>query len=399
MEVLILGCRGIPARHGGFETFAETLSSYLTAQGHGVTVYCQSDTKPEQRVDVWNGVQRVHIYGPPGASGTIKFDLDAVLDSLKRPGVILILGYNTAVFSILYRMVGRPSLMNMDGIEWKRQKWSYLQRLWLRFNEFAGAKLSNHLIADHPAIGKHLLRHVDAEKISVIAYGADSIDLPVTLSQPRPEVLVRLGLSSQRYALVIARPEPENSILEIVEAFSARSRGMKLVVLGDLRPEESEYHRKVMAHASADVIFPGTIYAKPEVEALRQHARVYLHGHRVGGTNPSLVEALAADGAVIAHDNVFTRWVAGPGAAFFRGAEDLTVLLDQLLNDDVRLQAMRASSHQRHLDDFLQSKILSSYEALLMRYSEVDPKHIGTPSTGGHAVPAKVADRRVTISN
>jgi glycosyltransferase involved in cell wall biosynthesis len=399
MEVLILGCRGIPARHGGFETFAEDLSAYLTAQGHSVTVYCQSDTKPTQRVDVWNGVQRVHIYGPPGASGTIKFDLDAVLDSLKRPGVVLILGYNTAVFSILYRLVGRVSLMNMDGIEWKRQKWSYLQRLWLRFNEYAGAKLSNHLIADHPAIGKHLLRLVDADKISVIAYGADAMDLPVALSQPRPEVLVRLGLVSQQYALVIARPEPENSILEIVEAFSARPRGMKLVVLGGLEPEENDYHRKVMAHASADVIFPGTIYAKPEVEALRQHAKVYLHGHRVGGTNPSLVEALAADGAVIAHDNVFTRWVAGPGAAFFRGAEDLTVLLDSLLDDDVRLRAMRASSRKRHQDEFLQSKILSSYEALLLKFWEVDRRHMGTPSPDSQPVPAKVAERRVTVSN
>jgi glycosyltransferase involved in cell wall biosynthesis len=394
MDVLILGTRGVPARHGGFETFAENLATFLTSHGHRVTVYCQSDKRPVVHCDEWNGIQRLHLYGGLGAGGTVRFDLAAVRDSLKRPGVVLILGYNTAIFSVLYRLLGRKSLMNMDGIEWKREKWSRLQRLWLRFNEYAGAKLSNHLIADHPAIGVHLQRHVSAEKISVIAYGAE---LPERSNQPLPRILEKLGLASQSFGLVIARQEPENSILEIVEAFSARPRGFKLVVLGSLKPEESEYHRLVMERASAEVIFPGAIYEKASVDALRQHARVYLHGHRVGGTNPSLVEALAADGAVIAHDNVFTRWVAGPGAAFFRGTDDLKQLLDELLPDAARLRMMREASHQRHQADFVQGKIMDAYEALLMQYDEAEPKPMMNGVATAHRTSAEAAERQVTI--
>jgi glycosyltransferase involved in cell wall biosynthesis len=215
---------------------------------------------------------------------------------------------------------------------------------------------------------------------------------------PAPAILRRLGLSSQQYALVIARPEPENSILQIVEAFSATPRGLKLVVLGDLRPESNEYHRLILSRGGAETIFPGAIYERDSVEELRRHALVYLHGHQVGGTNPSLVEALAADGAVIAHDNVFTRWVAGPGAAFFQSTDDLTILLDEVLRDDVRLAEMRAASHQRYVDDFLQAKILGAYEALLLQYAEAAPHHMGTPHAETHHQPAEVVDRHVTMS-
>jgi len=208
--------------------------------------------------------------------------------------------------------------------------------------------------------------------------------------QVLPPVLTRLGLAPQQYALVIARPEPENSILEMVEAFSSRPRGMKLVVLGEFCPSESAYHRLVMERAGDEVIFPGAIYDKPSVEALRQNARVYLHGHRVGGTNPSLVEALAAEGAVIAHDNVFTRWVAGPGAAFFRGKDDLMVLLDEILQDDVRLSEMRASSHERHLAEFMPDNIHTAYERLLMRFAQAGSRQRTPSEAGGKHLPLPV---------
>ena len=315
MEVVILGTRGIPARHGGFETFAEDLAIFLTARGHRVTVYCQSEVKSQIHEDEWNNVRRIHIYGRPGALGTIWFDLAAVRNSLDRPGVLLTLGYNTAVFSVLYALLNRTSLMNMDGLEWKREKWSRWQRMWLRFNEYAGAKLSTHLIADHPAIGRHLEHLVPTSKITVIPYGAEVIEADALSSET---ILTNLGLTSTKYALVIARPEPENSLLEIIQGFSARRRDVKLVVLGNLQPMGNRYHAEVIKAAGPEVIFPGAIYSKPLVAALRSHALLYLHGHRVGGTNPSLVEALAAGNAIIAHDNEFTRWVVVPILLFLK---------------------------------------------------------------------------------
>ena len=373
MEVLILGTRGIPAQHGGFETFAEDLAVFLTAQGHRVTVYCQSEVNAPLHQDEWNKIRRIHIFGRPGALGTISFDLAAVRHSLGQPGVALVLGYNTAVFSVLFRIFKRTSLMNMDGIEWKRQKWSGWQRLWLRFNEYAGAKLSTHLIADHPAIGRHLERLVSKTKITVIPYGADAIEPAFPSSD---NILQILSLSPAQYALVIARPEPENSLLEIVRAFSARTRGIQLVVLGNLRPLNNRYHKEVLQAAGPQVIFPGAIYDKSSVAALRRHAMLYLHGHRVGGTNPSLVEALAAGNAIVAHNNEFTRWVVGEDAPFFDGVQDLDSLLTSLLDDQDRLQLMRNNSRRRHLAEFTQLKVLSTYEDLLQQFAR-EGRHAG----------------------
>src|SRR5450631_4462070 len=156
MHVMILGTRGIPASHGGFETFAQDLALFLTAREHRVTVYCQVDGTRTLTEDTWNGVHRVLVPSPDSATGTMFFDWTATMDSSRREGVVLTLGYNTGVFSLIYRVRHLPSIMNMDGIEWKRKKWSRLQRGWLWFNEWAGARCANHLVADHPEIASHL---------------------------------------------------------------------------------------------------------------------------------------------------------------------------------------------------------------------------------------------------
>jgi Domain of unknown function (DUF1972) len=143
MKVSIVGTRGVPARHGGFETFAEHLSLYLVARGHEAVVYCQGPADEPFYEDEWCGVKRVHIPAADGPRGTITFDLQSVWHSASTDGVILTLGYNTAIFSLFYRLKNVPHVMNMDGIEWKRDKCSSAQRAWLWANEFLGAQLAN----------------------------------------------------------------------------------------------------------------------------------------------------------------------------------------------------------------------------------------------------------------
>jgi len=126
MKVQILGTRGIPAKHGGFETFAEDLSLFLVRNGHEVTVYCQSNRACKITTERWSGVELVHVYGGEGAKGTVRFDYHCAREALRRQGVILTLGYNTAILSLMYRFSGRVSVMNMDGIEWRRDKWSFV---------------------------------------------------------------------------------------------------------------------------------------------------------------------------------------------------------------------------------------------------------------------------------
>ncbi|MGD0632588.1 MAG: DUF1972 domain-containing protein [Terracidiphilus sp.] len=361
MDVMIVGTRGVPAKHGGFETFAEDLSLFLASRGHNVVVYCQADRAAALTEDEWKGVHRVVIPSGSHAVGTISYDWATTLHCSRRKGVVLTLGYNTAVFSVMYRMHRLPNVMNMDGIEWKREKWSLPQRAWLWFNEWAGARFADHLVADHPEIAQHLRRHTSAKKITVIPYGADAV------TSAQPELLTAYGLKSKSYYLLIARPEPENSILEIVRAFSQHSAGDPLVVLGNYSGKGNGYRQQVLDSAGQRVHFVGAIYDREIVRALRFHAKAYIHGHRVGGTNPSLVESLAAGNAIIAHDNRFNRWVAGEHSRFFVGTQDLEGILELLAQEPSRLLEMEEASRQRHKYEFEKEKVLLAYEELLLR--------------------------------
>lgn len=359
----ILGTRGIPAKHGGFETFAEKLALYLTGKGWAVTVYCQEDSGTEIFESEWCGITRVHIpVSRVGSVGSIIFDWKATCHALSQQGLFLTLGYNTAIFNLMQRFKGQTNVINMDGIEWRRDKWGLIAKTWFWLNERIGCWTGNHLVADHPKIKQHLATRVRERKITMIPYGGDEV-----LSADSG-LLVKYGIEPGCFSVIIARPEPENSFLEMVRAFSRCRRDHTLVVLGNFDPENNHYHRKVMDAASEEVLFAGAIYESPVVQALRYFSRFYLHGHRVGGTNPSLVEALGAGCAVIAHDNHFNRWVAGPGAAFFKDESACTVLLDQLLANDAAVAQMKWASRKRFQESFTWPQVLREYEELLTRW-------------------------------
>lgn len=358
----ILGTRGLPAAHGGFETFAEHLALFLVARGWRVVVYCQDEGSGPVFEDTWHGVERVHIpVSQSGPKGTIVFDWQATAHAAKHPDLCLTLGYNTAVFCALLRLKGIPNLINMDGIEWSRMKWGPVAKLWFWLNDWAGCWLGNHLVADHPQIKVHLESRVSARKITTIPYGADAV-----VTSPVEPVLA-LGLEPGQFLTVIARPEPENSLLEIVQGFSAKPRGLQLVVLGNYS-DGNVYHRAVKAAASAEVRFVGAIYDKSVVQALRFHSAAYVHGHQVGGTNPSLVEALGAGNAVIAHDNRFNRWVVGDGALYFNGADSFARCMDKLAANPTKLNALRQHGLHRFNEAFTWPDVLRQYEVLLNRY-------------------------------
>jgi glycosyltransferase involved in cell wall biosynthesis len=358
----ILGIRGIPAAHGGFETFAQALALHLVARGWRVVVYCQEDGAGALQEDSWQGVQRVRIpVATGGTAGTMVFDWRATAHAAPHRDLCLTLGYNTALFNARLCLARVPQLMNMDGIEWRRAKWGAAARAWFWLNERAGFRIADHLVADHPEIARHLARRGGAARITTIPYGAERVEPDAAFD------LARLGLTSGRYLTLVARPEPENSIAEVVQGYSARPRGVPLVVLGHY-DSGNAYHARVRALAGPEVRFLGAIYEPHTVQQLRAHARAYLHGHRVGGTNPSLVEALGAHNPVLAHDNPFNRWVAGPGAAYFDSAAALDVALTRFLADPALQQRMRQASAERFAAAFTQQAVLEQYRALLERW-------------------------------
>lgn len=361
--VRILGTHGVPAAYGGFETAAENVARFLASRDWRVVVYCQVDGAGSLREDTWNGLERVIIpIDVPGWRGTSKFDLFSIRHASKFDDLCLTFGYNTAIFNLLQRLKRIPNVINMDGIEWSRARWGIFRQAILYTNERIACLVGNHLIADHPEIEKFLLTRAPSRKLTTITYGADPVaDAPA-------EAAVSRGLEPGRYLTLICRPIPENSIAELVEGFSRRPRGYKLALLGEYTPETDPYHQQVASSASDEVVFLGPIYDKAEVEALRFHSAAYLHGHTVGGTNPSLVEAMAARNPVIAHDNPYNRWVAQDAAVYFSTADDVSSRLDEILTSPARLEQMRAASRSRHESEFTWEHVAGQYEQLLLRF-------------------------------
>ncbi|GAB7066161.1 DUF1972 domain-containing protein [Mycolicibacterium hodleri] len=360
--VRILGTHGVPANYGGFETAAENVARYLTDHGWRAIVYCQTDHEGPIYEDAWNGIERVNISVPNlGWLGTARFDWMSIRHAVRHRDVCLTFGYNTGVFNILQRLHRVPNVINMDGIEWSRRRWGVLRQAILYVNERFAALFGNELIADHPELNKYLRTRAPARKITTITYGAHRPEDP-------PEELVEaLGLKAQQYLTLIARPIPENSILELVQGFSAKRRSIQLAILGAYDGGDDAYHRAVLDAASDEVTFLGPIYDPATVQALRYHSLGYLHGHTVGGTNPSLVEALAAGNPVIAHQNKYNRWVAGEAGLYFRSPAEAEKCIDELLDNPERAEELSRHALARFESEFTWDRVAGQYEALLRK--------------------------------
>ncbi|GGF12838.1 hypothetical protein GCM10011399_03460 [Subtercola lobariae] len=353
----------MPANYGGFETAAENVAKFLVGRGWRVVVYCQSEGTGPIVNDTWQGIERVTIpIDTDGWLGTSRFDFVSIKHAMRFRDINLTLGYNTGVFNIWQRLRGVPNVINMDGIEWSRARWGFVKQAILYVNERFSALYGDHLIADHPLIEKYLWSRAPKRKVSTITYGAHEI------VDPSAEIVRNFGLEPGGYVTIIARPIPENNILELVRAFSAKPRGVKLAVLGNFKRDEDPYHGEVLDAASEEVVFLGAIFEPDNVQALRYFARAYLHGHTVGGTNPSLVEALAAGNPVIAHDNGYNRWVAADAALYFASESDIDAHLTTILSNTQTATTMSSAATERFEAEFTWERIGGQYEALLSRY-------------------------------
>ena len=361
--VRILGTHGVPGNYGGFETAAENVALFLASRGWEVIVYCQVDEGEGIWQDEWKGITRINIPMPDRSwKGTSRFDLISIKHACRFDDLCLTFGYNTAIFNMLQRFKGIPNVINMDGIEWSRARWGKAKQTLLWSNERVACFVGNHLIADHPEINSYLRTRARATKITTITYGsATVIQAPTTIAEEH-------GLVPGRYFTIVARPIPENSILELVQGFSQKRRGVKLAVLGGYDSAQDEYHAAVEAAASDEVAFLGAIFEPKKVQSLRFHSLGYLHGHTVGGTNPSLTEALGCGNPVIAHDNVYNRWVARDAAIYFSTAAEVSAALDAMIWSPDLAQTLSTNARRRHAEEFTWEHVAGQYEELLLRF-------------------------------
>lgn len=322
MNVAIIGTRGIPNRYGGFEQFAEYLSQYLVTIGHQVTVY-SSHTHPYRNSN-WNGVRIVHKYDPEKSLGTIGqfvYDFNCIYDCRRRQyDIILQLGYTSN--SIWGWLLPKSSVIvtNMDGLEWKRSKYSRLVQKFLQYAEKLAIRYSDYLISDSIGIQKYL-----SEKYSIcteyIPYGANAI------FESDPEVLHKYFLVPFEYNLLIARLEPENNIEIILEGSQMASRKLKFVLIGDHQTKYGKY-LKSKFKSDSNILFFDSIYDIRVLNNLRFFSKNYFHGHTVGGTNPSLLEAMASGALVCAHDNIFNKSILDSNGYYFKTPADVARVMD-----------------------------------------------------------------------
>ena len=320
MKIGILGTRGIPNAYGGFEQFAQFLAQGLVHLGHSVWVYNSSDHPYKDKE--WRGIHIIHCTdweAHIGTAGQFIYDLNCLKDARKRDfDVLLQLGYTSN--SIWHRIWPKRTMnvVNMDGLEWKRSKYGALTRKFLQRAEAWAARHGDVLVADSIGIRDYLYEKYGREAI-FIPYGAD---IPERYD---PKVPGLWGLQPDDYTLLMARMEPENNVEMVLQGWMASEKEKKLVLVGNTNNKFGKYLTGTYQHEK--VCFLGSIYDQPKVNALRHYASLYFHGHSVGGTNPSLLEAMACGCTIAAHNNPFNAAILEDAACYFSSAEDVTRIL------------------------------------------------------------------------
>lgn len=332
MKIAFVSTRGIPNNYGGFEQFAEYISVGLAERGHEVTVY--SPSFHPYKEDFYKNVRIKHIYSPEtwmGSSvGSFFYDFSSLKDALKKEDfdIIYEAGYTSIIPAYIWFNVKkrkRPIFTtNMDGLENKRSKFSSMVRRFLDWEEKMAVKYSHYLISDNMGIHDYYKEKYGKES-KFLAYGADIHD------DFNSEYLKEFGLQPEEYYILIARLEPENNIVMAIEGYlhSKENGHRPLIVVGKTNtPHGKELVTKYGNEKS--VRFVGGIYDFKKLDSVRHFSKAYFHGHSVGGTNPSLLEAMAAGCFVFAHDNIFNRAVLKTNALYYPTTEKVTEYLDDI---------------------------------------------------------------------
>jgi len=351
----ILGTRGIPARYGGFETFAEELSTRLVARGHSVTVYCR-EKYPEP---FYRGVRLKylptirHKYFDTLAHTCLSTFHLAV--GRKCDGVLYCNAAN-AVFTWIPRIVGMGVALNVDGLERNRKKWNSLAKAWYRISEWLATWMPNAVITDARSIATYYREKYHRES-EMIPYGAEVG--PVETSA----VLDRLGLEHHRYFLYVSRMEPENNALLVREAFEQLRTPFKLALIGDA-PYAAEYIGRVRATNDPRIVIPGAIYGQGYRE-LGSHCFAYVHATEVGGTHPALIEAMGRGALTLYLDTPENAEVAGGAGLPFHRDTLIQVLEHTLAMPEAERETLGHKAQERARTRYSWDAVTDAYEKLL----------------------------------
>jgi glycosyltransferase involved in cell wall biosynthesis len=361
MKIALMGTRGIPASYSGFETCVEQLGQRLVERGHEVTVYCRS-----HHIDwpdpFYKGMRLVKLPTIPN-----KY-LDTLVHSFISSLHALFQGYDIALYFIagnspvtwIPRLVGTKTLLNVDGLDWKREKWPAIAKKYIRFAEYLATRLPNRYLTDSQVVQGYY-EDTFGSKPPWIPYGSEVQHLPPGA------VLEKFGLEPQKYILFVGRLVPENCAHHLVDAFQGLDTDLKCVIVGDA-PYAEAYIAELKARGSADsrIIFTGYVFGAGYHE-LGSHSYIFVESSGVGGTHPALVEAMAFGACVVTNntpENLETIGDAGFAYNGREGADDLRRILTRLLQEPETVATYRQAARKRAETAYTWEAVTDAYEAL-----------------------------------
>jgi glycosyltransferase involved in cell wall biosynthesis len=376
MRIAILGTRGIPASYGGFETFAEHLSTRLVARGHEVTVYCRAHYVSPRQLE-YHGVRLKvlptirHKY----FDTVVHTFISAIHAVSGRYDAALICNCANAAFSPILRLTGTPVAINVDGLEHKRKKWGWLGQHYYRFAEYLSTLLPNEMVTDARVIQEYYLARHNTPS-TMIAYGSE------VERRPDRAAVRNWRVEPNRYVLYVSRLEPENNAHLVIEAFKKVRTAYRLLIVGDA-PYAEQYIKSLKARARGDkrIIFTGFVFGQ-DYRALQQNAYCYVHATEVGGTHPALLEAMGYGNCVLTLATPENLEVVAEAGVPYVDEFDLAEKLQRVLRDGSLVQAYRNRAQQRVQAHYDWETVVDQYENLFARMS-------------GHTVPSALHEAAV----
>ena len=342
VKVAIIGIQGVPAHYGGFESLVENLLDQNCPKKVEYTIFCSSNVYKD-KIKNYKGACLKYI--PMHANGihSIPYDIISMCRSLKGYDAILILGVSGCTFiPILKNLTHAKIIVNIDGLEYKRQKWGNVARWYLKQAEALAVKYSDIVVADNKGIQEYVKEHYNKES-TLIAYGGDQAVIPVT-EDFKNEVLEKYGVTPGNYSITVCRIEPENNPEIILKAFAKSNR--RLLFVGNWNHSDWSKHLKKKYSTYPFISLIDSIYDLDVLSVLRANTKLYIHGHSAGGTNPSLVEAMHFANPIAAWDVVYNRETTEGKAYYFRTPEELIGISRR---DDLNGSLMKKIAEEKYV--------------------------------------------------
>lgn len=322
-KIAIIGTQGIPASYGGFESLVENLVNYKIDNNISYVVFCSSiDLK--SNLKSYNGAELKYIKLSANGIQSIIYDIVSMIKSINYH-TILILGVSGCCFLPILRLFHKGRIIvNIDGLEHKRNKWNYLAKKFLLFSEKISIKFADLIISDNKGIYDYVYMNYLKKESKIIAYGGDQVLRNISIDKEN-EILNSFELTKGNYSLSICRIEPENNCHLILESF--RVSGEKLLFIGNWNKSEYGIKLKSKYMDCENIIIHDSIYDLDVLYVLRKYMKFYVHGHSAGGTNPSLVEAMFFGRPILTYDVIYNRETTQNKAYYFKNVDSLISIL------------------------------------------------------------------------